>query len=119
MPDIKKPSWHVNGYQSLVPTPTTMHWFWQGSSPTWTTPRFICYYAFFGAYAQVHFYIFTPIAFLNIYIESCNLGERFYRLLVVMWKHTEDTRYYNSTGDHGQHLGLHKPPGTTNFWTYC
>ena len=40
MPDKKNPSWHVNGYQILAPTPKTMHWFWQGSSPTWTTLRF-------------------------------------------------------------------------------
>ena len=34
MPDIKTPSWHVIGYQSLAPTPGTMHWFGQGSSQT-------------------------------------------------------------------------------------
>ena len=78
MPDIKTPFWHVNGYQNLATTPGTMHWFFgrgvvhprlEDYSPV------LCYYAICGAYARVHFYIFTPIAFLNVYIESCNLGE--------------------------------------------
>ena len=119
MPDIKTPSWHVNGYQSLAPTPTTMHWFWQGSSPTWTTLRFCVtmhsvehmpkYTSTFSLLLLVLTFILNLVTLGNDFTDflwSC--GNTVKTHATIIQPEIMDSIYV-----------CINPPRTTNFWTYC